>query len=117
MSGYAQYTKPDVPPPPPVQNDDKNLTAPLSPEESASMEADGWKFYLNLDDAQYKEVYNIVLAALKKKEKLWDAGKENVIDRAEMEERLQKIDEGTDALMKDVLTEEQYTKYISRRKK
>ncbi|MBN8570564.1 MAG: hypothetical protein J0M18_13125 [Ignavibacteria bacterium] len=114
---FAQYTKPEVPPPPPpVQDDDKNLTAPLSVEESAYMAADVWKFHLKLTDTQYKEVYNITLAAFKKKEKLWDAGKENVIDKAEMEERLQKIDEGTDALMKDVLTEEQYEKYMSKRK-
>jgi len=114
--GFAQYTPPDMPVQPPQSNDDKNLTVPLSPEESAYMTADLLKFDLKLSDEQYKQVYNISLEALKKKDKLWDAEKDNVIDKNEMKERLQKIDEGTEAQMKDILSDEQYEKYMSKRK-
>ncbi|MBS1494708.1 MAG: hypothetical protein JST55_14430 [Bacteroidetes bacterium] len=118
QSDSVKYVMPELPPQPPSGLDDNvNNTVPLSIEESAWMEADGLKWELKLSDDQYKEVHKIVLAALKKKEKLWDAGAEKIIDNTELEERLDKIDEGMDAQLKDVVTAEQFEKYMSRRKK
>lgn len=112
---FAQYTKPDVPlPPPPPEDitDVKVVTVPMSTEESARMSSEMLKWELKLTNEQDKEVYEIYLTAFKKKEKLWEAGEEKVIDKTEMEQRLAKIDEGIDAHLKDILTNEQYEKYI-----
>ena len=73
----------------------------FKPEEMATRMADGMKKELNLNDEQYKSVYNLYLKR----------------DREARREEMKKQQEAMNAELKKVLTKEQYTKYEEMLKK
>ena len=84
----------------------------FKPEEMATRVADGMKKELDLNDEQYKSVYNLYLKRgeeMKARREKKDAGQQ--MSREARREEMKKSQEAMDAELKKVLTPDQYAKY------
>ena len=90
----------------------------FKPEEMATRMADGMKKELNLNDEQYKSVYNLYLKRGEEMKARRDKGQQGQqVDREARREEMKKNQEAMNAELKQILTPEQYTKYEEMLKK
>lgn len=90
----------------------------FKPEEMATRMADGMKKELNLNDEQYKSVYNLYLKRGEEMKARRDKGQQGQqVDREARREEMKKNQEAMNAELKKILTPEQYTKYEEMQKK
>ena len=90
----------------------------FKPEEMATRMADGMKKELNLNDEQYKSVYNLYLKRGEEMKARREKGQQpQQGDREARREEMKKQQEAMNAELKKVLTKEQYTKYEEMLKK
>lgn len=90
----------------------------FKPEEMATRMADGMKKELNLNDEQYKSVYNLYLKRGEEMKARRDKGQQGQqVDREARREEMKKNQEAMNAELKKILTPEQYTKYEEMLKK
>lgn len=90
----------------------------FKPEEMATRMADGMKKELNLNDEQYKSVYNLYLKRGEEMKARRDKGQQGQqVDREARREEMKKNLEAMNAELKKILTPEQYTKYEEMLKK
>lgn len=90
----------------------------FKPEEMATRMADGMKKELNLNDEQYKSVYNLYLKRGEEMKARRDKGQQGQqVDREARREEMKKNQEAMNAKLKKILTPEQYTKYEEMLKK
>lgn len=90
----------------------------FKPEEMATRITDGMKKELDLNEKQYKSVYNLYLKRgeqMQEQRAKREQGQQ--IDREAMREEMKKQQEAMDASLKKILTAEQYTKYEEMQKK
>ena len=90
----------------------------FKPEEMATRMADGMKKELNLNDEQYKSVYNLYLKRgeeMKKERAKFQEGQQ--IDREALRAEMVKRQEAQNAEFKKILTPEQYKKYEEMQKR
>lgn len=84
----------------------------FKPEEMATRMADGMKKELNLNDEQYKSVYNLYLKRGEEMKARRDKGQQGQqVNREARREEMKKNQEAMNAELKKILTAEQYTKY------
>ena len=90
----------------------------FKPEEMATRMADGMKKELNLNDEQYKSVYNLYLKRGEEMKARRDKGQQGQqVSREARREEMKKNQETMNAELKKILTAEQYTKYEEMLKK
>lgn len=90
----------------------------FKPEEMATRMADGMKKEFNLNDEQYKSVYNLYLKRGEEMKARRDKGQQGQqVDREARREEMKKNQEAMNAELKKILTPEQYTKYEEMLKK
>ena len=90
----------------------------FKPEEMATRMADGMKKELNLNDEQYKSVYNLYLKRGEEMKARRDKGQQGQqVSREARREEMKKNQEAMNAELKKILTAEQYTKYEEMLKK
>ncbi len=90
----------------------------FKPEEMATRMADGMKKELNLNDEQYKSVYNLYLKRGEEMKARRDKGQQGQqVNREARREEMKKSQEAMNAELKKILTAEQYTKYEEMLKK
>ena len=90
----------------------------FKPEEMATRMADGMKKELNLNDEQYKSVYNLYLKRGEEMKARRDKGQQGQqVDREARREEMKKNQEAMNAELKKILTPEQHTKYEEMLKK
>lgn len=90
----------------------------FKPEEMATRMADGMKKELNLNDEQYKSVYNLYLKRGEEMKARRDKGQQGqLVSREARREEMKKNQEAMNAELKKILTAEQYTKYEEMLKK
>jgi len=90
----------------------------FKPEEMATRMADGMKKELNLNDEQYKSVYNLYLKRGEEMKARRDKGQQGQqVSREARREEMKKNQEAMNAELKRILTAEQYTKYEEMLKK
>lgn len=90
----------------------------FKPEEMATRMADGMKKELNLNDEQYKSVYNLYLKRGEEMKARRDKGQQGQqVSREARREEMKKNQEALNAELKKILTAEQYTKYEEMLKK
>ena len=90
----------------------------FKPEEMATRMADGMKKELNLNDEQYKSVYNLYLKRGEEMKARRDKGQQGQqVSREAHREEMKKNQEAMNAELKKILTAEQYTKYEEMLKK
>ena len=90
----------------------------FKPEEMATRMADGMKKGLNLNDEQYKSVYNLYLKRGEEMKARRDKGQQGQqVNREARREEMKKSQEAMNAELKKILTAEQYTKYEEMLKK
>ena len=90
----------------------------FKPEEMATRMADGMKKELNLNDEQYKSVYNLYLKRGEEMKARRDKGQQGQqVNRAARREEMKKSQEAMNAELKKILTAKQYTKYEEMLKK
>ena len=90
----------------------------FKPEEMATRMADGMKKELNLNDEQYKSVYNLYLKRGEEMKARRDKGQQGQqVNREARREEMKKNQEAMNAELKKILTPEQYTKYEEMLKK
>lgn len=82
---------------------------PPSAEESAKKLTEKMKVILALDEKQEKDVYDLNLEYAKKRRELFENRGD---DREEMRLKMREINLEYDKELKELLTEEQYKKYI-----
>lgn len=90
----------------------------FKPEEMATRITDGLKKELNLDDKQYKSVYELYLKRgeqMQEQRAKREPGQQ--VDREAMREEMKKQQETMDANLKKILTAEQYAKYEEMQKR
>ena len=90
----------------------------FKPEEMATRMADGMKKELNLNDEQYKSVYNLYLKRGEEMKARRDKGLQGQqVNREARREEMKKSQETMNTELKKILTAEQYTKYEEMLKK
>lgn len=90
----------------------------FKPEEMATRVADGMKKELDLNDEQYKSVYNLYLKRGEEMKARREKGQQpQQVDREARREEMKKQQEAMNAELKKVLTKEQYAKYEEMQKK
>lgn len=90
----------------------------FKPEEMATRMADGMKKELNLNNEQYKSVYNLYLKRGEEMKARRDKGQQGQqVSREARREEMKKNQEAMNAELKKILTAEQYTKYEEMLKK
>ena len=90
----------------------------FKPEDIATMQADRMKKDLNLDDKQYKSVYNLFLKRGEEMKAQFARPQEGQqVDREARRAEMQKQQEAMQAELKKILTPEQYAKYEEMQKK
>ena len=90
----------------------------FKPEEMATRMADGMKKELNLNDEQYKSVYNLYLKRGEEMKARRNKGQQGQqVNREARREEMKKSQEAMNAELKKILTAEQYTKYEEMLKK
>ena len=90
----------------------------FKPEEMATRMADGMKKELNLNNEQYKSVYNLYLQRGEEMKARRDKGQQGQqVSREARREEMKKNQEAMNAELKKILTAEQYTKYEEMLKK
>ena len=90
----------------------------FKPEDMATMQADRMKKDLNLDDKQYKSVYNLFLKRGEEMKAQFARPQEGQqVDREARRAEMQKQQEAMQAELKKILTPEQYAKYEEMQKK
>lgn len=90
----------------------------FKPEEMATRITDGLKKELNLDEKQYKSVYELYLKRgeqMQEQRAKREPGQQ--VDREAMREEMKKQQETMDANLKKILTAEQYAKYEEMQKR
>ena len=90
----------------------------FKPEEMATLQADRMKKDLDLNEEQYKALYNFYLKRgeeMKKERAKFQEGQQ--IDREALRAEMAKRQEAQNAELKKILTEEQYKKYEELQKK
>jgi predicted metal-dependent peptidase len=90
----------------------------FKPEEMATRMADGMKKELNLNDEQYKSVYNLYLKRGEEMKARREKGEQNQqVDREARREEMKKSQEALNAELQKILTTEQYSQYEEMLKK
>lgn len=90
----------------------------FKPKEMATRMADGLKKELELNDEQYKSVYNLYLKRGEEMKARRDKAQQGQqVDRETRRAEMQKQQQAMNAELKKVLTPEQYTKYEEMQKK
>lgn len=90
----------------------------FKPEEMATRMADGMKKELNLNDEQYKSVYNLYLKRGEEMKARREKGEQNQqVDREARREEMKKNQEALNAELQRILTSEQYSQYEEMLKK
>ena len=90
----------------------------FKPEEMATRMADGMKKELNLNDEQYKSVYNLYLKRGEEMKARREKGEQNQqVNREARREEMKKSQEVLNAELQKILTTEQYSQYEEMLKK
>lgn len=90
----------------------------FKPEDMATRVTDGLKKALDLNEKQYKSVYNLYLKRGEEMKARRDNGQQDQqVDREARREEMKKSQEAMNAELKKILTAEQYTKYEEMLKK
>ena len=90
----------------------------FKPEEMATRMADGMKKELNLNDEQYKSVYNLYLKRGEERNARREKGQQSQqVDREARREEMKKSQEALNAELQRILTSEQYSQYEEMLKK
>lgn len=90
----------------------------FKPEEMATRMADGMKKELNLNDEQYKSVYNLYLKRGEEMKARREKGQQSQqVDREARREEMKKSQEALNAELQKILTNEQYSQYEEMLKK
>lgn len=90
----------------------------FKPEEMATRMADGMKKELNLNDEQYKSVYNLYLKRGEEMKARREKGQQSQqVDREARREEMKKSQEVLNAELQKILTTEQYSQYEEMLKK
>lgn len=90
----------------------------FKPEEMATRMADGMKKELNLNDEQYKSVYNLYLKRGEEMKARREKGEQNQqVNREARREEMKKNQEVLNAELQKILTTEQYSLYEEMLKK
>ena len=90
----------------------------FKPEEMATRMADGMKKELNLNDEQYKSVYNLYLKRGEEMKARREKGQQSQqVDREAHREEMKKSQEALNAELQRILTSEQYSQYEEMLKK
>ena len=90
----------------------------FKPEEMATRMADGMKKELNLNDEQYKSVYNLYLKRGEEMKARREKGEQNQqVNREARREEMKKSQEALNAELQRILTSEQYSQYEEMLKK
>lgn len=90
----------------------------FKPEEMATRMADGMKKELNLNDEQYKSVYNLYLKRGEEMKARREKGEQNQqVNREARREEMKKSQEALNAELQRILTTEQYSQYEEMLKK
>ena len=90
----------------------------FKPEEMATRMADGMKKELNLNDEQYKSVYNLYLKRGEEMKARREKGEQNQqVNREARREEMKKSQEVLNAELQRILTTEQYSQYEEMLKK
>lgn len=90
----------------------------FKPEEMATRMADNMKKELDLNDEQYKSVYDLYLKRGKEMKARYNKGQEGKqVDRDTRREEMKKQQEAMNSELKKILTSEQYAKYEEMLKK
>lgn len=90
----------------------------FKPEEMATRMADGMKKELNLNDEQYKSVYNLYLKRGEEMKARREKGQQSQqVDREARREEMKKSQEALNAELQRILTSEQYSQYEEMLKK
>ena len=90
----------------------------FKPEDMATRVTDGLKKALDLNEKQYKSVYNLYLKRGEEMKARRDNGQQDQqVDREARREEMKKNQEAMNAELKKILTAEQYTKYEEMLKK
>ena len=101
-----------------AQQPQRGVRREFKPEEMATRMADGMKKELNLNDEQYKSVYNLYLKRGEEMKARRDKGQQGQqVSREARREEMKKNQEAMNAELKKILTAEQYTKYEEMLKK
>ena len=90
----------------------------FKPEEMATRMADGMKKELNLNDEQYKSVYNLYLKRGEEMKARREKGQQSQqVNREARREEMKKSQEALNAELQRILTSEQYSQYEEMLKK
>lgn len=90
----------------------------FKPEEMATRMADGMKKELNLNDEQYKSIYNLYLKRGEEMKARREKGEQNQqVNREARREEMKKSQEALNAELQRILTTEQYSQYEEMLKK
>ena len=90
----------------------------FKPEEMATRMADGMKKEFNLNDEQYKSVYNLYLKRGEEMKARREKGQQSQqVDREARREEMKKSQEALNAELQKILTTEQYSQYEEMLKK
>ena len=90
----------------------------FKPEEMATRMADGMKKELNLNDEQYKSVYNLYLKRGEEMKARREKGQQSQqVNREARREEMKKSQEVLNAELQKILTTEQYSQYEEMLKK
>ena len=90
----------------------------FKPEEMATRMADGMKKELNLNDEQYKSIYNLYLKRGEEMKARREKGEQNQqVNREARREEMKKSQEALNAELQRILTSEQYSQYEEMLKK
>ena len=90
----------------------------FKPEEMATRMADGMKKELNLNDEQYKSIYNLYLKRGEEMKARREKGEQNQqVNREARREEMKKSQEALNAELQKILTTEQYSQYEEMLKK
>lgn len=90
----------------------------FKPEEMATRMANGMKKELNLNDEQYKSIYNLYLKRGEEMKARREKGEQNQqVNREARREEMKKSQEALNAELQRILTTEQYSQYEEMLKK